>query len=73
MLLERRPGSTPVVLARQVGRTEEKVSLHSLGAVPIEAVDMLTIVLVGNSSSRATDGWVLTPRGYEGKELSGSG
>jgi hypothetical protein len=33
---------------------------------------MLTLVLVGNSSTRSTDGWVVTPRGYPGAELSPS-
>jgi len=32
-------------------------------------VDMLTLVLIGNSSSRAEDGWMVTPRGYPGASL----
>jgi len=70
LLLEGRPASTPVVLARQLGRREEQVSLHSLGDLPIEQVDMLTLVLIGNSSSREQDGRMLTPRGYPGAELT---
>jgi cobalt-precorrin 5A hydrolase/precorrin-3B C17-methyltransferase len=69
LLLAGRPASTPVVLARQLGRSEERVSLHELGSLPIEAVDMLTLVLVGNSTSRAQDGWMVTPRGYPGAVL----
>jgi len=65
-----RPGSTPVVLARQLGRAEEAVSLHSLECLPLEQVDMLTLVLVGNSSSRVAAGRMVTPRGYPGAELS---
>ena len=70
LLLEGRPAATPVVLARQLGRAGERVSLHELGSLPIEAVDMLTLVLVGNSTSRVQDGWMVTPRGYHGAELS---
>jgi cobalt-precorrin 5A hydrolase/precorrin-3B C17-methyltransferase len=70
LLLEGRPASTPVVLARQLGRDGEQVSLHELGTLPIETVDMLTLVLVGNSSSRMQDDWMVTPRGYPGAELS---
>jgi cobalt-precorrin 5A hydrolase/precorrin-3B C17-methyltransferase len=33
-------------------------------------VDMLTLVLVGNSSSYLKDGKMVTPRGYPGAELS---
>jgi cobalt-precorrin 5A hydrolase/precorrin-3B C17-methyltransferase len=70
LLLEGRPASTPVALARQLGRAEEQVNLHSLGDLPVEQVDMLTLVLVGNSSSYARDGRMVTPRGYPGAELS---
>jgi cobalt-precorrin 5A hydrolase/precorrin-3B C17-methyltransferase len=70
LLLQGRPASTPVVLARQLGRAEEQVSLHSLGTLPVEQVDMLTLVLVGNSSSYEQDGRMVTPRGYPGAELS---
>ena len=69
LLLAGRPGTTPVALARQLGRPEEQVSLHTLGDMPIEQVDMLTLVLVGNSTSRTQDGRMVTPRGYPGAEL----
>ena len=70
LLLEHRPPHTPVVLARQLGRAEESVSLHELAHLPIEQVDMLTLVLIGNSSSRVEGGRMVTPRGYPGAELS---
>jgi cobalt-precorrin 5A hydrolase/precorrin-3B C17-methyltransferase len=70
LLLAGRPASTPVVLARQLGRQDEMVSLHSLGGLPVEQVDMLTLVLMGNSSSRVEGGRMVTPRGYPGAELS---
>jgi len=70
ILLNERPAQTPVVLARQLGRAEENVSLHTLAALPIEQVDMLTLVLIGNSSSRVEGGRMVTPRGYPGAELS---
>ncbi len=59
-----------VVLARQLGREEETVSLHELATLPIHQVDMLTLVLIGNSSSRVEGGRMVTPRGYPGAELS---
>jgi cobalt-precorrin 5A hydrolase/precorrin-3B C17-methyltransferase len=70
LLLEGRPAPTPVVLARQLGRADETVRLTTLGDLPVDAVDMLTLVLVGNSTSRQQDGWVVTPRGYPGAELA---
>lgn len=70
LLLTGRPGSTPVAICRQLGRSEEEVSLHTLASLPIERVDMLTLVLVGNSSSYTRDGRLVTPRGYPGAELT---
>jgi cobalt-precorrin 5A hydrolase / precorrin-3B C17-methyltransferase len=70
LLLEGRPAGTPVAVARQLGRAAEAVSLHTLGELPVEQVDMLTLVLVGNSTSYAQDGRMVTPRGYPGAELS---
>jgi cobalt-precorrin 5A hydrolase/precorrin-3B C17-methyltransferase len=70
LLLAHRPPHTPVVLARQLGREEETVSLHELATLPIHQVDMLTLVLIGNSSSRVEGGRMVTPRGYPGAELS---
>ena len=70
LLGEARSPATPVVLARQLGRVGEQVSLHHLEDLPLEQVDMLSLVLVGNSSTRLVDGKVVTPRGYPGAELS---
>ena len=70
LLLAGRPASTPVAIARELGRAGEAVSLHTLGSLPVEQVDMLTLVLVGNSSSYVRDGRMVTPRGYPGAELS---
>ena len=65
VLLGNYSGKTPVVLARQLGRTDEQIRLCTLGNVPIEEVDMLTLILIGNSSSRIQDGKMVTPRGYK--------
>ena len=70
LLLEHRAHSTPVVIARQLGRAQEDIQLHTLKTLPVKEVDMLTIVLIGNSSSRLQDNHVVTPRGYPGAELA---
>jgi len=70
LLLAERPGRTPVALCRQLGRRDERVSLHTLEELPIAAVDMLALVLVGNGSTYVRDGHMVTPRGYPGAELS---
>ncbi|MFZ9462672.1 MAG: cobalamin biosynthesis protein, partial [Vulcanococcus sp.] len=50
LLLAGRPAQTPVVLARQLGRAEEAVSLHTRGDLAIDQVDRLTLVLIGDRS-----------------------
>ena len=69
ILLKHRPPTTPVMLARQLGRAEESRQLTCLERLEPELVDMLTLVLIGNSSSRAEEGWMVTPRGYPGASL----
>jgi cobalt-precorrin 5A hydrolase/precorrin-3B C17-methyltransferase len=72
ILLQHRPRETPVVLARNLGREGERVTLTTLGDLDVEQVDMLTVVLVGSSASRSIQlqngrRFAYTPRGYEKK------
>ncbi|MBW3095744.1 precorrin-3B C(17)-methyltransferase [Pseudohoeflea coraliihabitans] len=71
-LLEHRPFDTPVILASNLGRDGEQVGVVPLGALQVDDVDMLTVVIVGSSNTAVTrtgDGreWVYTPRGYAQK------
>lgn len=66
---EYRADDCPVVLARDLDRPDEKVSISNVSRLKDGDLDfdinMSTILLVGNSSSRFTSGGrVLTPRGY---------
>ncbi len=74
ILLAHRPAKTPVVLARNLGRAEEAVSVIELEALTAEQADMLTVVLVGSSRTRliqrGTHRFVYTPRGYAAKRAS---
>ena len=68
ILLAHRAATTPVVLASNLGRIEEVVQLRTLASLEVNEVDMLTIVLVGASSSRrlrvGMEDKAYTPRGY---------
>ncbi len=64
LLRSQRALTTPVVFARQVGRPQEEVELYSLDTLPVNKVDMFTLLLIGNSQSFVQDGWFVTPRGY---------
>lgn len=75
ILLGHRPPGTPVVLARNLGRAGESVTVTRLADLDVGAVDMLTVLLVGNSETRAIRRgnrlWVYTPRGYARKHRQG--
>jgi cobalt-precorrin 5A hydrolase/precorrin-3B C17-methyltransferase len=69
-----RPKDTPVVIASNLGREGEKVRIVPLAEFDANEVDMLTIVLVGSSQSKAFkrgDGrtYAYTPRGYAQKRV----
>lgn len=67
ILLGARPPETPVVIARALGRSDERVTLTTLAALDPASVDMLTVVLVGSTATRRFGDRVYTPRGYAGK------
>ena len=67
LLAEHRPPTTPVGLVRAASRSGESVTLTTLADLVrtgTAAVDMFTLVLIGNSSSRIVAGQMVTPRGY---------
>ena len=64
ILLEHRLPDTPVALVRSAMRESEWTCLTTLAKIPMEEVDMQTILLVGNSQTYLWDGWMITPRGY---------
>ncbi len=68
-----RPRSTPVIIAANLGREDERVRVMTLEQTDPREVDMLSIVLIGNAASRILargDGQMhaWTPRGYDRKE-----
>jgi len=77
ILLQHRPADTPVLLASNLGRPTEKLIKRTLATLEVDEVDMLTIVLIGASTSVAEPSgdisagaeghWMFTPRGYARK------
>jgi len=64
ILLERRPPDTPVGVVKDAYRPTQSVALTDLASLRPEEVDMLTVVIVGNSQTRLVAGRMVTPRGY---------
>ena len=64
-----RAADTPVVVARNLGRTGESVEIVRLDSVDPRRIDMMTVLIVGSSATRtftcAGSTRTYTPRGYE--------
>lgn len=72
ILKPHRPPETPVVIASNLGRSEEKMKIVPFAEFDADDVDMLTLVMVGSSQSKffqRGDGqtYAYTPRGYAKK------
>jgi cobalt-precorrin 5A hydrolase/precorrin-3B C17-methyltransferase len=71
VLMQWRSPATPVVLARNLGRSGQSVQVIALDQLTAAHADMRTVLLIGSSKTRTiarADGnvWVYTPRHYEG-------
>ncbi|KGF96069.1 Cobalamin biosynthesis protein CbiG [Prochlorococcus marinus str. MIT 9201] len=62
--LKSRPDNTPVLIARQVGRENQSKKFFTLKTIPFKEIDMLSIIIIGNSQTTLIDEIFLTPRGY---------
>jgi len=62
--LKSRHEDTPVLIARQVGRENQSKKFFTLNRIPFKEVDMLSIIIIGNSQTKLVDEIFLTPRGY---------
>jgi cobalt-precorrin 5A hydrolase/precorrin-3B C17-methyltransferase len=62
--LQSRDGDTPVLIARQVGRENQSKKFFTLHTIPFKEIDMLSIIIIGNSQTTLVDEIFLTPRGY---------
>lgn len=68
IFLDHRPPETPIAIVRSAYRDNEFKQCSTLGHLHELDVDMLTLVLIGNLSTRLHQGWMITPRGYLGFE-----
>lgn len=59
-----RDSSTPVAIVKNALREGQNVVITELGKFSDESVDMMSIVIIGSSSSYIKKGKFITPRGY---------
>jgi precorrin-3B C17-methyltransferase len=65
ILLQHRSAATPVGIVRQASRNGQKVVISDLENFTKEAIDMFTLVIIGNSQTYVQEGRMITPRGYQ--------
>ncbi len=68
LIKQYRDKHTPVGIVRNALRDEQKVTLTSLEDFQDDQVDMMSIVIIGNSTTYIKDGKMITKRGYENKK-----
>lgn len=64
ILSQGRGPDVPVAAVRAAGCPEEAVTRGRIADFPVEVVDMRTLVVVGDSTTRWGERGMLTPRGY---------
>ena len=70
ILMEHKSPHTPVGLVRNGKRENEEVTITTLeNMLSVENIDMLTTIVVGNSQTYLKGRYMITPRGYNLREM----
>ena len=67
IMLKYKPKMTPVAIVRNARRENEEYVVTTLEEMTKHEIDMLTIVIIGNSNTYVKNGKIITPRGYSKK------
>ncbi|SFL73705.1 precorrin-3B C(17)-methyltransferase [Halanaerobium salsuginis] len=65
IFLKVRSEKTPVGIVRNAGRQQQEIIITNLQEIPVQKVDMLTTVIIGNSQTYCQNDQLVTPRGYQ--------
>lgn len=65
ILLKYRKKETPVGIVKNAKREGEEVVITTLDKMLEHNIDMLTVVIIGNSNTYIENGKMITPRGYK--------
>ena len=66
-MLKYKPKTAPVAIVRNARRENEEYVVTTLEEMTKHEIDMLTIVIIGNSNTYVKNGKIITPRGYSKK------
>ena len=65
LVLKHRKLTTPVGIVKDSGRPGTQITITTLGEMDYEMVDMLTVLIIGNSNTYIENDKMITPRGYK--------
>jgi len=65
IILEFRDEKTPVGVVRNSGREGTEKMVWTLGTMDYERVDMMSVLIIGNSNTYIRNNMIITPRGYD--------
>lgn len=66
IFMNHRSGDTPVAIVHGAYRKDEQIIISTLDQMLEQPIDMLTTVIIGNTTTRNYEDWMITPRGYFG-------
>ena len=64
IVLEYRDPKTPVGIVKDSGRDGTEITITTLDSIEYEKIDMLTVLIIGNTQTYTENGKMITPRGY---------
>ncbi|WMM25871.1 precorrin-3B C(17)-methyltransferase [Tissierella sp. MB52-C2] len=64
IILNYRKIDTPVGIVKNSGRKGTEITITTLGSIDYDRVDMLCVLIIGNSNSYIKGDKIITPRGY---------
>lgn len=67
IMKKHKAGSTPVGIVKNAERENQQIHICTIDTINYELVDMLSIVIIGNSSTYIKNNKIITKRGYENK------
>lgn len=59
-----RSTDTPVGIVKNSGRSGTEITITTLGDIDYDKIDMLCVLIIGNSNTYIKDNKIITPRGY---------
>lgn len=65
IILKYRAGKTPVGIVKNSGREGNAKIVTTLENINFDFIDMMSVVIVGNSNSYLKNNFIVTPRGYK--------